>query len=284
MWRPTLLTLGLAGCGSTCPPPVAQDAAVTIAPSPAPQTCPDPTNDVPAPVVAMAPDQSRFAGYDGRWYFMEPGDDEVELVLEIHEGSGTIREVGHARSQPIQVRTQPNGFALVVIAGPGRRVEQGLLVPRGPHSVTAFEFGDDEALIGRREAPVPPRFEGKWLLTSLGGGDLITLEIEGGGGRIVRDGKTQNVEIRGIQREGALFDLVVRRGNSPREEDMAWLRASEVEPEVYLLFEGDEGDFVVMHRPRAEPAWVERASRKVASPPGRASSATPASRAGRSPP
>lgn len=254
-----LLTLGFVGCAPPCPPPATSDAVVPIAPTTA--SCPDVVEQDVAPVVVQTP-QASFAGYDGRWYFVEPGDDEVELVMEIHGNRGTLRKVGAEQSRPIGIELQTNGMALVEVTDADGDVERAFLVPRGPNSLTAFELGDDEAIVGRREGPLPTWFEGEWVLASLKGRAPFTLSVDGERGRMTRKGDTHEISIRGIRQEGAMTELVVRVQDPGQREEMAWLRFHDVEPGVYLVFEGHQEDFVVMHRPGSEPKWFTRASRK----------------------
>ena len=237
---------------------------MVIAPSAEPVSCPDVG---PPPVAKTDQTEMAFAGYDGRWFLMEPDDDEVELVMEIHGTRGTIRDIGDEQSQPMRIERRPNGMALIVIPDPGGDSEKGFLVPRGPHSLTAFRFGQDEAMVGRREGKVPSWFRGEWELSSLRGRGPFLLAFDGKQGRMVRDGKARKLDIRAMRREGPVFELVVQRTGTRREEDVAWLRIQEVEPGVYLVFEGQEEDFVVMYRPGAIPSWVEQAQRKGSSPP-----------------
>lgn len=263
MWRAALVTLVLMGCAPPCPPPATSDAVVPIAPTTA--SCPDVVEPEAAPTMAETPTEASFAGFDGRWYFVEPGDDDVELVMEIHGKRGAIRKVGREQSQPIDIELQANGMALVEVTDADGDVERAFLVPRGPHSVTAFEFGDDEALVGRREGPLPTWLRGQWVFASLRGRTPFTLDVDGERARMVRKGETHEISIRGIRQEGAMTELVVRVQDPGEHEEMAWLRLHEVEPGVYLAFEGHQEEFVVMHRPGTKPRWLTQASRKTSS-------------------
>ena len=57
-----------------------------------------------------------------------------------------------------------------------------------------------------------------------------------------------------------MFGLSDKRGEG-RDTVLRWLRLVEVEPDVYLVHEGNDDDFLVMHRPHATPAWIAESRR-----------------------
>jgi len=247
MSRPTLFALLLVGCGASCPEPTASNdneghTGGEEAPAPLP-----PTSEV-------------FAGFDGRWYFVEPDGDEVEVMMEIAGASGTLREGRGREPLPMTVEIRTNGMAMITFSeGDGDR-GRAFLVPRGPHSMDAFQFGDDDALIGRREGPLPAFLQGPWVLSSLQDSRRIEMHVEGTTARVIRNDELRVIELTGLVREGPTHDVVGAQQGERRGE-MNWLRLSEIEPEVYLVREGNDDDFLVMHRPGAVPAWVTEASR-----------------------
>lgn len=249
MSRITLLSLLLVGCGASCPEPTARNDNEDRTGGGSDVEPADPT-----------PASTAFAGFDGRWYFVEPDDDEVELVMEIQGASGTIREGREDQATPMTLELRPNGMALITFGAPGREPRRAFLVPRGPHSVDAFQFGDDDALIGRREGPLPAFLQGRWTLTNLREPRTIEMHVEGRTARVNVAGDLRVIDLVGLAREGPTVDLVGQRADG-RGAEMNWLRLNEVEPGVYLLREGNDDAFTILHRPGAAPAWVAEARR-----------------------
>jgi len=253
MSRAALCALLLVGCGGSCPEPT-----TTVNDNRDPD---EPTPERPSPASVGA-----FAGFDGRWYLVEPDDDEVEVVIEIQGETGRLWESQPEEAVPATLERRPDGLVSITFSAPGRAPERVFLVPRGPHSITAFQLGDDDALIGRREGPLPAFLQGRWELASLRDSRTMELEVEGAIGRVIRDGEARPIRLAGLMREGPTHDLavqVVAAGSS----EMNWLRLSEVSPGVYLLREGNDEEFRVMYRPGAAPAWLAEARRRDAPPP-----------------
>lgn len=239
--RALILSLLLAGCGSAEGPADGDNDNTAGGERAGPCREPD------APVAL---------GLDGRWFLLEPNDEDVEVVFEISGSSGRAYEADPNEFIPMTV--QPPGddglYRLSLVDPDDGEPMTVFMAMRGPGSAVAFATGEDELRIARREAPLPEWLEGAWVIEEPGDDRRIELEISGQQGTMDRGGERITLRLWGLTPEGATIDFI---GQQPeRQRGLIWLRLHRAGEGAWLLTEGDDDEFQVLHRPGAAPSWL----------------------------
>jgi len=208
--------------------------------------------------VERPPATPQVGGLDGRWFLLEPDDDDVDLVIEIEGDRGTALRDEGSESVPIVVVPRDDGLGEIRLTHPHLGEVHVLLLPRGPGSMLAMAQGEEDARIARRATPVPPSLEGHWVLVDPRGREPdIELEVRGDHASVEIGGETRTVQLFGLAPDGPTIDLVTQRLDRDRG-DLQWLSLQAVDPDVLILRAGTDEEFRVMHRPGMAPAWLAR--------------------------
>lgn len=203
-----------------------------------------------------APVAAPLAGLDGRWFLLEPGGEDVEMVLELAGATGRAWGEDPSEALPVTVRTRPDGVVEVGLAMPGddERAMRIFLFPRGPGNALAVATGEGDARIARRAAPVPAFLEGRWIVADPRGREpAMPFDIRGDRAEAMIDGAPRSMQLYGLAPDGPTIDLVAQR---PEGGDVEWLRLQPVSPDVLIVRIGDDEEYRVMHREGAAPAWL----------------------------
>lgn len=263
----SILAIVLAGCGGAPPPDDGPNDNARHRHAGGEAAC-----------VERSPAAPALAGLDGRWFLLEPGDDDVEMVIDLAGGRGTAWAEDPSESMAVTVVPRADGLGGLALSMPGDGVIRVLLVPRGPGSMLAIAEGEEDARIARRAAPVPAFLEGAWTLADPRGREApVELQIRGDRASTAVRGETREVRLYGLAPDGPTIDVVGQRQDRERA-DFLWLRLQTVSPDVLIVREGDDEEFRVMHRPGLPPAWLAelfRARPGAAEPPATAPMAPP---------
>lgn len=238
-----LLALLVVGCGSTALPPENDNDNAGHRHSGGEAVC-----------VERSPAAPPLGGLDGRWFLLEPGDEDVEMVFDIEGDRGRAYGEDESESIPLVVVPRDDGLGEVTLTMNGAELHV-LLLPRGPGSMLAIAQGEEDARLARRQAPLPAFLEGRWTIVDPRGREApVELEIRGDLASLVAEGQARTVRLFGLASDGPSIDIVGQRQD--RGADYEWLSLQTVSPDVLIVREGDEEEFGVMHRPGMAPPWL----------------------------